>query len=385
MSEIREVALAFPRGAHQEAFIEGVLRYAAEHRCNWSYITAPESLSLSVLDLVGWPGDGILAALNTEAESECAERFRMPVVNISSALAASPAPRAIVDNPAIGVMAAEHLLAKGFREFAFFGLSGVKYSSDRRGGFVTSLQAEGFSCTDFEVAPTFVLGGNLWMEQHRQLAEWLRSLPTPCGLFAVSDYRARQAIDSCRQCGIHVPEQIVVIGVDNERVICEHSNPRLTSVARNDCLEGFRAATMLDQLMRGESLPVRESLTPPLEVIERDSTATFAVEDPRLRDALLYLHQNIEKPITIDHIIEHAGVSRRWLEYAFRRILHESPYQYLRRQRLSLAKRLLNEDPSAKVHRIAQRSGFSSAKQLAIAFQQTFGMSPRDFRKTGRF
>jgi transcriptional regulator GlxA family with amidase domain len=106
------------------------------------------------------------------------------------------------------------------------------------------------------------------------------------------------------------------------------------------------------------------------------------VSDSRLRDALAFLHQHIEKPITIDQIKEHAGVSRRWLEYAFRDVLGETPYQYLRRQRLALARRLLAEEPSAKVYSIAQQAGFSSAKQLAIAFQQDFGMSPREYRRS---
>ncbi|MBX3425272.1 MAG: DNA-binding transcriptional regulator [Pirellulales bacterium] len=384
MARIREIALAFPRGAHQEVFIEGVLKYAVENDCNWSYITAPESLSLSVLDLVGWPGDGILAALNTEEEARCAANMAIPVVNISSALAESPVPRSIVDNPAIGAIAAEHLISKGFRAFAFYGLSDVQYSRERLAGFVQRLEAEDLTCVEFLSPPTFGLGGNKWLQQHRALAVWLAQLATPCGLFAVSDYRARMALDACRQIGSEVPEKVALIGVDNEQIICEHARPRLTSVARNDRLEGYRAAAMLDRLMRGESQLLDETPIPPLEVVQRDSTATFAVEDPRLRDALAYIHERLGTPITIDDVLKHARVSRRWLEYAFRGVLHETPYQYLRRQRLSLAKRLLAEQSGVKMQRIAQLSGFSSGKHLAIAFQKAYGVSPRDFRRNAR-
>ncbi len=379
---VKEIALAFPRGAHQELFIEGVLRYAADQDCNWSYITAPESLSLSVLDLVGWPGDGILAALNTSQEAACAAALSLPVVNISSALPRSPVPRSIVDNQAIGHLAADHLVGKGFQDYAYYGLSDVQYSRDRQAGFEERLHHAGYRCEEFLSKPTFGLGGNLWLLQHRALAQWLASLPTPCGLFAVSDYRARQALDACRQIGLQVPEQIAVIGVDNEQIICEHAYPKLTSVARNDQLEGYRAAAMLDRLLNGKRVSLEERPIPPLQVVERESTATFAVSDPRLRDALSFLHQHLEKPITIDQITEHAGVSRRWLEYAFRDVLGETPYQYLRRQRLALARRLLSEEPSSKVYSVAQQAGFSSAKQLAIAFQQDFGMSPREYRKS---
>jgi len=382
MKRVKEIALAFPRGAHQEVFIEGVLRYAREHQCNWSYITAPESLSLSVLDLVGWPGDGILAALNTAEEADCAATLSLPVVNISSALLQSPVPRSIVDNHAIGALAADHLVCKGFQDYAFYGLSDVRYSTDRHHGFEERLGLSGYRSVQFLSKPTFGLGGNLWLNQHRALAEWLTVLPTPCGLFAVSDYRGRQVLDACRQLDLQVPEQIAVIGVDNEQVICEHAYPTLTSVARNDQLEGYRAAAMLDRLLNGKRVSLEEPPIPPLQVVERESTATFAVSDSRLRDALSFLHQHIERPITIDQIKDHAGVSRRWLEYAFRDTLGETPYQYLRRQRLALARRLLAEEPTAKVYSIAQQAGFSSAKQLAIAFQQDFGMSPREYRRS---
>jgi LacI family transcriptional regulator len=382
MKRVREVALAFPRGAHQEVFIDGVLRYARDHGCNWSYITAPESLSLSVLDLVGWPGDGILAALNTAEEAACAAALAIPVVNISSALVRSPVPRSIVDNHAIGALAADHLVSKGFQTYAFYGLSDVQYSKDRHAGFEERLTAAGYHSVEFLSKPTFGLGGNGWLQQYHVLADWLSQLPTPCGLFAVSDYRARQALDACRQVELKVPEQIAVIGVDNEQVICEHAFPTLTSVARNDQLEGYRAAAMLHRLLQGKRVSLEEDPIPPLQVVERESTATFAVADARLRQALSFLHEHIEKPITIDQITEHAGVSRRWLEYAFRDVLGETPYQYLRRQRLAMARRLLAENPSDKVYAIAQQTGFSSAKQLAIAFHQDFGMSPREYRRS---
>lgn len=381
MKRIAEIALAFPRGAHQELFIEGVLRYAEEHKCNWSYITAPESLSLSVLDLVGWPGDGILAALNTPEEAACAVSLSAPVVNISSALPLSPVPRSIVDNQAIGELAADHLASKGFQEFAFYGLSGVEYSKVRFQGFSNRLASAGFSCVQYLAKPTFA-GGNLWLKQHRALATWIKSLPTPCGLFAVSDYRARQVLDACRQAGITVPAQIAVIGVDNEQVICEHAYPKLTSVARNDQLEGYRAAALLHRMMQGRRVPAQEQPIPPQQVVERESTATFAVSDSRLRDALAFLHDRLDQPITIDQITRHAGVSRRWLEYAFRSALGETPYQYLRRQRLALARRLLADEPNSKVYSVAKQAGFSSAKQLAIAFQQDFGTSPREYRRS---
>ena len=135
MKRAKEIALAFPRGAHQEVFITGVLRYALEHDCNWSYVTAPESLALSVLDLRGWRGDGIIAALNTPAEAACVKELKIPIVNISGTLPKTPVPRVSLDNGLVGRLAAEHLIERGFREFAYFGLRDVAYSAVRQQAF----------------------------------------------------------------------------------------------------------------------------------------------------------------------------------------------------------------------------------------------------------
>jgi LacI family transcriptional regulator len=384
MERAQEIALAFPRGTHQEAFIEGVLSYAKDHHRNWSYITALESLSMSVLDLVGWPGDGVLAALNTQKEAECASLLEIPVVNMSSALRDTPVPRCIVDNYAIGVIAADHLIGKGFRSYAFYGLTDVEYSNERRRGFDLQLAKSGFTCDVFLSTPTFRLRGSGWLKQNSLLAEWLQGNNLPLGLFAVSDYRARQSLDACRMAGLKVPEDVAIVGVDNEHVICEHVYPTLTSIARNDRLEGYRAAELLDRLINKEVVSGEQPPIPPLEIVERDSTATFAVSDERLREALAYLHQRLSESVSIDEVTAHARVSRRWLEYAFRDALGETPYQYLRRQRLALARRLLIDEPKTKIYAIARRSGFTSAKQLAIAFQQDFSVSPREFRQSAQ-
>ena len=381
MKQVYEIALAFPRGAHQEVFVEGVLRYAREAGRDWSYLTAPESLALSVLDLAGWPGDGVLAAINTEEEERAASRMKASIVNISSARLTPGIPTSVVNNEAIGRLAAEHLLTRGFQSFAFYGLESVRYSADRQSGFEAALSEAGAECHALRVEPTFGLRGSGWQVQHQALAAWLATLPMPCGLMAVSDYRARQALDASRRVGLRVPEQMAVVGVDNEQIICEHATPPLSSVARNDELEGHRAAALLDALMRGDRLDTQSAVIDPIQVIQRESTATYAVTDKRLRAALEFLHAHLDDPITVEELTEHAGVSRRWLEYAFREEIGETPYQYLRRQRLTQAKRWLLKDRSLKVYEVAARTGFTSAKQLTMAFQAEFGVSPREWRR----
>jgi LacI family transcriptional regulator len=377
-----EIALAFPRGAHQEVFIEGILQFALEHERKWSYIIAPEWNAVSITQLVGWPGDGVIAALNTAKEAKCAETFHLPMVNMSSALTNSPVPRSMVDNRAIGVLAAEHLLDRGFREFAYYGMGDIEYSSLRLQGFESRVGAAGFSTHEFSLPSTFNLRGDFWQRQQRHLTEWIGRLPTPCGLLAVSDARARQALNACSELNVAVPEQIAVIGVDDQQIICEHSHPTITSIARNNIREGYEAAAMLDKLIRGKQVAKKEQLISPLGVVARESTASLAISDERLRRAIVYFQEHIEDPVTVAELCRTAGVSRRWLEYAFRSMLGETPYSYMRRQRLEHARRLLTEEREAKIYQIARRIGFSSAKQLAKAFRREFGLTPRDYRKS---
>jgi LacI family transcriptional regulator len=380
-NRLHEIAFAFPRGAHQEVFIEGVIRYATEHERRWSYIIAPESNSVSILQLVGWQGDGIIAALNTAKEANCAANFPVPVVNISSALAESPVPRSMVDNHAVGVTAADHLMERGFQSYAFYGMRDIEYAKQRLEGFNEPLASAEFRSLELMLPATFHLRGQVWMKQQQQLTKWLAELPTPIGVFAASDLRARQVLIACTQIGLKVPEQVAVLGVDDQQIICEHIRPTLSSVARNNIMEGYSAAALLDRLMRRKLVPPGDQLVPPLQVVARESTATFAVSDGRLRKVLSYFHEHIEDPVTVEELCRQIDVSRRWLEYTFQNLLKETPYQYMRRTRLDLAKRLLTEEPAAKIYGIAERVGFSSAKQLTKVFHREFGISPREYRR----
>ncbi|MCA9236617.1 MAG: DNA-binding transcriptional regulator [Planctomycetales bacterium] len=379
-----EIALAFPRGGHQEVLIEGVLAYAADRNLDWSFVAALESPLLSIKDLARWRGDGILAAISTREEAECALTINTPLVNITSSFPDLPTPACIVDNRAIGRMAADHLVSKGFRNLLFYGLRDVNFSSERQAGFEEVLDEAGYQHDCFLDYPSYSDCDGDWLQKNHGLAEWLQGRKTPLGMFAVSDYRARAALDACRAAGLKVPEDIAVVGVDNEELVCSHVRPTLSSIARNDRLRGYRAAELLHRLMLGETVP-RSTSIPPLEVVERDSTQIFAVSDARLRDAMEFLHRQMHEPdFTIDAVARHANVSRRWLEYAFRDSLRETPYQYLRRQRLARARWLLVEKPNQTIQRVALATGFTSAKQFAFTFKQEVGMSPREYRRTAR-
>lgn len=382
MAKFLEIAFAFPNGSLQEVFIEGVVRYANEHCRAWSYMLAPESNSISICQLAGWPGHGVIAALNTAAEARCAKSFPIPVVNISSALQKSPVARSMVDNHAIGLIAAEHFLERGYENYAFYGMNRIAYSQRRLAGFAESLALHGLKPAVHLAAPTFTIQGSHWLEQQGKLTTWLQHLPLPVAIFAASDARARQVLNSCQQLQLRVPDQVAVLGVDDQQIICEHYHPTISSIARNSVREGYEAARLLDSLLEGGQTTHEEVLVAPLSVVKRESTDTVAVKDERLRDAVVYFQENIEVPVTVAQICRHTGVSRRWLEYAFREQLGISPFLYIRRQRLLHAKKLLREEQRTPIKAIARRTGYASANQLAKAFRSEFRQTPRDYRRS---
>ncbi len=374
--------MAFPLGMpHHELLIEGVLAYAREHGRQWSFLTAPESMTLSILDLKGWQGAGIIAKLNMPAEARFAASLDIPMVNVSGALRKSPVARVTVDNREIGRLAAGHLLDAGFRHLAFYGVRRTGYSHLREVGFRRRLDEAGTTCSVLRAATTFRTRGNRWFDQHQDLIRWIGELEKPLGLFVVSDYRARMVIDACQQHGLNVPEDVALISVDNERTICEHCEPKLTSIDRNAKTVGYRSGEVLDGLIRGQQPSKQELLIPPKGLIARASSDTLAIDDPRLREAIGFIQNHLTDALKIDDILGHTGMSRRWLEYAFRETMGESPHQYIGRKRVLAAKELLQEEPDLKLHEVASQTGFARPKQLTLAFQRYEGMSPREFRQ----
>ena len=380
----KEIALAFPRGAHQEVFITGVLRY-----CDRARLQLVVHHVARVAGAVGARSARVArrrnhrGAQHAELKRHASSSSNVPVVNISGTLPKTPVPRVSLDNGMVGQLAAEHLIERGFETFAYFGLRDVAYSSVRQNAFDARLEAAGFASVSLLMPPTYRAKGLQWRDQQRKLVKWLAALPTPVGLFAVTDYRARQVLDACRQIGLRVPQQVAVIGVDNEEVICVHVQPQLTSVARDNQQEGYHAAAMLDQLIRGRKL---ES--------HRRNDSAAGRRGPRIdRD------RGIQRSAAVrgDRVFELStsrirSACRSWRRtWAFRAAgwstrsamrSGESPYQYIRNRRLKLAQHLLETEPATKIYQVAQRTGFTSAKQLSMAFCQEFGQSPREYQRS---
>ena len=386
MRKKRNVAIVYPMTIPWMAlFLRGVAAYAQRHG-QWNLMTSPptlagaEEMANSVDDLRGWPGDGVIAAIGSPKEARAARQLGISVVNISSAARTTDFPRVIVDNYATGRLAAEHLLARGHRRLAYYGIQGIWYSEQRRLGFVERAEQAGMHCDVFETASPANAHAS-WQQRMAPLTRWLQSLTPPVGLMAVQDYRARVVLDECLRLGRNVPHDVAILGVDNDPTVCEFCRPTLSSVSRDACRMGHEAAAMLDRLMAGKTPPVHEILIPSDGIVARQSTDTVAVEDPHVAAAVHFMRDHLGEAFGMERVMRHVSISRRQLELRFRRHLRSTPLDYLSRARVERARRLLASPQRVKMHAIAVACGFTGIEHMRRVFCRIVGHTPTECRR----
>lgn len=374
------VALMFPTWlSHLEKSMHGITDFARQHG-GWTFVTRPESYAFSLASLRGWNGDGVIALVDTESEAAAARELEVPVVNLSGSLRDAGLPRVMVDSEAVGRLAAEHLLKCGFRRFAYYGLRNVWYAEVRQKAFIERIRREGHDCAVLMVESD--LGDSRpWFHGQQQLERWLGTLDTPVGLLASNDHRARMVSEACSRLDLRVPDAVGIVGVDNQEVICEFCVPPLSSVSRNDYQVGFQAASLLNRLMAGESLPEKDVLVLPDGVVRRHSTDVVGVADPNVAAAVRFIRENLHKQFGVKQITAQTSVSRRFLEQGFRAQLGCTPYEYLSRLRVQRAIQLLSGEDRPKISQVARACGFNNPLQLRRAFYRETGATPQSFRK----
>jgi len=380
MARIRQVAVLFPLArAHLTRLLRGITDYAGQH-ADWTFHVSPEQPNASIRVLSGWRGDGALAMVNRAADAKVARGLDMPVVNLSAALREAGLPRVTVDHCAVGRLAAEHLLERGFRRFGYYGLRRVWYAQQRGRGFISALAERGFACAKMQDNSSLTTG-RAWRDSHDLLRNWLRTLEPPVGVLAAHDYRAAMVIDACRELGLRVPDDVAVLGVNNETVICEFCGVPISSVSRNDHKVGYEAAALLDRLMQGRSAPVDEILVPPDEVVLRRSSDVMAVDDPAVETAAKYIRERLAEDIDIDQLARLVSLSRRWLQHRFKKCLGMTLHEFICRERVERAKQLLISQRKTRLGQIAQACGFSETRQMRKAFERIEGATPTQLRR----
>jgi LacI family transcriptional regulator len=289
----------------------------------------------------------------------------------------------VTDSTRIGRMGAEHLLACGFKHFAFCGqeetpIEHASWSHLRNEGFAQRIQEAGFACQAFTTPPVRKRS----MKQQRQdLADWLLSLERPVGIMACNDDWGVQVMEACKLAGLAVPDTVGVIGADNDELVCGLADPAMSSVSINFERAGYEAAQALAKLIRGRSEFSGKINVYPTHVVARRSTDTVAAQDKHVAKALRFIRDHVREPVSVSSVAQAVGLSRRALERRFSRELGRTVLQETRRVRTEQIARLLVET-HLPVSQIADSMGFADVRHFARYFRAEKRMSPLAYRKS---
>ena len=283
------------------------------------------------------------------------------------------------DEVAVGALGAEHLLSKGFRNYAFVGQPGFAASKGRWQGFRNELEKSRYVAEYYEIEWNWAL--NLPIDVSLQkLTNWLIGLPKPVGILVWNDATARLVSSSCQDAGIRVPDDIAILGVDNDELDTAISNPPLSSVIMPWRLLGQAASALLDRIIDGETLTPTYHSMPPLGIAERQSTGSIAIVDEQVRNAVRFIREHAGRQFTVNDVVEEVATTRRALERKFRAVLGRSPLEEIRRCRVDRAMQLLSQTQMT-IKQVAQHSGFSSVTWFTTAFREITGKSPAAYRQ----
>lgn len=369
----KDVLLAL--GRYNPKMHRGVARFAGQH--NW-HINA-EMAYFGQLPH-GWKGDGIITLLDVQEEIiDFVLAARVPVVDLSVIREDVPLPRVVGDHRLVGCLAAEHFLERGFRHFAWFSTMDDAVSRLRLAGFRQTLARAGFACESWLFQRRPLERRNEWAAKCAFLERRLKAMPKPAAVFAFHDADASNVLDACADAALAVPEEVAILGTDNNELICESARVPLSSV--NHDLEGvgYEGAALLHRLMLGGRPPKRPRLIEPKGVTVRRSTNVLAINYQPARQALQSLLKNYQKRTVIDDAVAASGLSRRNLERAFRQHVGRSLSEQLATLRLSRAKDFLLQTKLSATD-IAAQVGFTTPQYFSNTFHKAFGVTPRRFR-----
>jgi LacI family transcriptional regulator len=362
--------------------IQGVVAFAREVGCWDLYVEEEPTARLLKLDR--WPGQGIIASFDEREVSQAVRNVTIPVVGVGGGMAwydeASKIPYFTTDNPAIASQAAEHLLECGFTRLAFYGHRRSRlldWSEERLQAFRGRADEAGVPC---EVYRGRLPTAHAWATLLQELSAWIGGLEKPVGLMACTDLRARHVLEVCRTLGLRVPDDVAVIGVDNDEMLCELTTPPLTSVEQGSRRIGYEAAAMLQRLMSGKKSAGLRHTIGPEALVARQSTSIVACEDADLGAALEFIRQHACDPATVADVLRIVPVSRSTLERKFHSALGRTIHDEIQRVKLERAKQLLAQT-RLLVKQVAKQSGFRYVQYMTTFFRRATGMSPAEYRR----
>ena len=326
-----------------------------------------------------WGPDGIIAHVDTTKAQELIE-LGVPIILQPLREPVSLGPSVLGDdNQAVGEMGAEYLLERCFKNYAFCGFPNVYWSQERSEAFVKRILRAGFEPHLYEPPES-----HRWsfVEEDREfLCKWLISMPKPIAVMACNDIRGQQVVDACKLTDAIVPDEVAVLGVDDDDLICDSANPPLSSVALGTEKAGYEAAQLLDRMMhRGKKRKWPKTTIHPTHIVTRQSTDILAIDDPEVAKAASFIRTHRRSEIGVRDVVDATTLARRALEQRFKEILNRSVYQEIRRVRVEQVTKMLLET-TMPVYKIALTLGYSSSEHIARPFRKEKGMSPQEYRR----
>jgi len=361
------------------AILRGFAEYVRQVD-RWSIFYEPNHFQTSLPDwLHGWRGDGVVARVRSPAVARQLVKTRLPVVDISGNVPNARFPVVQVDNRAIARVAAGHLLERGFVAFAYCGIRKLWWSRQREEAFGQMVAQGGHSAHDYQLPH---MGGIAWFSESERtrLAGWIAALPKPAGIMAANDWAGLKVLAACRSADVMVPEEVAVVGVDNDEAICEIADPMLSSVDPRHDRVGFHAAELLDRLMQGMPPPRGFTAVGSPTVVVRRSTDIQSVADPEVAEAVRYIREHACGAIRADDVAAHLAVSYTTLKRRFRNVLSRSVHEEITRVRIERARELLSRTEMT-LSQIARATGFCQPAHFGAIFKAHAGMTPSAFRE----
>ncbi|MEM7231618.1 MAG: XylR family transcriptional regulator [Planctomycetota bacterium] len=371
--------------AYGRGLLTGIGRYVREHG-PWDLDIEERTIDDGPSWFGEWSGDGVIARVESRELDDALRRTRTPAVDVRGTHDVNM-PVIDTDNCAVAAVAADHLIQRGFRSFAFCGYGGLNYSRLRKEAFEAFLRKRGLEVSIYESAARQRSRLRDLEQQglsvEASLVSWLESLPKPVGIMACNDIRGQQVIRACRTVDIPVPEAVGLVGVDNDEILCELSNPSLSSVTPDVHRIGYEAARLLHRMMRTGNRSKERVLIPPIGIEARESTSSPAIGDAAVAHALCLIRNRVNDPLSIDDLARSVSLTRRTLERRFLNLVGRSPNAEIQRVRLERVAELLRTT-DWNLSRVAENAGFAHTEYMSTLFKNKRGETPGAYRTRAR-
>jgi LacI family transcriptional regulator len=366
-----------------KSLLKGITKYSKENG-PWLFCRMPmhyrENLSMDniIKFAKDWKADGIIAQFYNHADIKKLVDTKIPVIVEDFKERFEEFPNITGGYFEAGQMGAKYFINKGYKNFAFYGFDNIVWSRERAEGFEDSVRKHGEKVHFF--SPKKIASRELWYYKPSALSKWLTSLPKPVAIMACDDERAQNITEACKQSKIKIPEEVAVLGVDNDELTCNLSDPPLSSIGLGVEQGGYEAAKLMQLMLENKDQEIYDIIVKPTTIITRQSTDICATTDSQIAKALNFIHQNIENNINVEDVLKNVSISRRALEKRFIEVTDSAIYKYICQLRIrKFSDKLLESDKS--IYEIAIELGYNDNKNLSRLFKQINGCTPQQYRK----